>query len=343
MVGWIAVVWVVIICFLLMLPQFGPIGPQHLQLRLVAVARGHRLRRDLLAGLRSQLVQRAEGPGHGGGTGRDRATSSRRCRRDDRRTRAPCRARAAAGAACSRLSSCASSVGSRARSTRSCSPSPTCRGACRASACPPSSSSTRSSSTTTEGCNYLLAVDVEMNTVDGYAMSSWERGYGDFVMRPDAVHAAAGAVARGHGAAHRATSRWPTGARWSPRPARSCRRRSSRLAKTRLDRAGRHRAGVHRLSATASSRHWPAVARPDPRQPVQRRLLHPRHQPGRAVAAARSGYGMAGAGMHVESAKGECNLGQHEIAFRYADALDHLRQPLHLQDRGEGDRRRRRA
>ena len=30
---------------------------------------------------------------------------------------------------------------------------------------------------------------------------------------------------------------------------------------------------------------------------------------------------MAGAGLYVESAKGECNLGQHEIAFRYADAL----------------------
>ena len=27
----------------------------------------------------------------------------------------------------------------------------------------------------TEGCNYLLAVDVDMNTVDGYAISSWER------------------------------------------------------------------------------------------------------------------------------------------------------------------------
>src|ERR671935_1313228 len=37
----------------------------------------------------------------------------------------------------------------------------------------------------TEGCNYLLAVDVDMNTVDGYAMSSWSRGYGDFVFRPD--------------------------------------------------------------------------------------------------------------------------------------------------------------
>ena len=37
----------------------------------------------------------------------------------------------------------------------------------------------------TEGCNYLMAVDVDMNTVDGYAMSSWDSGYGDFVMRPD--------------------------------------------------------------------------------------------------------------------------------------------------------------
>src|SRR2546423_14778297 len=36
-----------------------------------------------------------------------------------------------------------------------------------------------------EGCNYLLAVDVEMNTVQGFAMSSWETGYGDFVFRPD--------------------------------------------------------------------------------------------------------------------------------------------------------------
>ncbi len=31
----------------------------------------------------------------------------------------------------------------------------------------------------TEGCNYLLAVDVDMNTVDGYAISSWSTGYGD--------------------------------------------------------------------------------------------------------------------------------------------------------------------
>ena len=42
----------------------------------------------------------------------------------------------------------------------------------------------------TEGCNYLLAVDVDMNTVDGYAISSWERGYGDleFVLDLDTLH-----------------------------------------------------------------------------------------------------------------------------------------------------------
>src|SRR4029078_3755434 len=37
----------------------------------------------------------------------------------------------------------------------------------------------------TEGCNYLLAVDVDMNTVGGYAMSSWERGYGDMFFEMD--------------------------------------------------------------------------------------------------------------------------------------------------------------
>ena len=49
-----------------------------------------------------------------------------------------------------------------------------------------------------EGCNYLLAVDVDMNTVDGYAMSSWDRGYGDFVDGAGHGHAAPAPVAPGH-------------------------------------------------------------------------------------------------------------------------------------------------
>lgn len=37
----------------------------------------------------------------------------------------------------------------------------------------------------THCCNYILAVDMEMTTVPGYKTSSWERGYGDYVMKPD--------------------------------------------------------------------------------------------------------------------------------------------------------------
>ena len=40
-----------------------------------------------------------------------------------------------------------------------------------------------------EGCNYLLAVDVDMNTVSGYEMSSWSRGYGDFDCSSNATRA----------------------------------------------------------------------------------------------------------------------------------------------------------
>src|SRR5918912_4029817 len=36
-----------------------------------------------------------------------------------------------------------------------------------------------------EGCNYLLALDMEMDPQPGYAMASWERGYGDFHLLPD--------------------------------------------------------------------------------------------------------------------------------------------------------------
>ena len=37
----------------------------------------------------------------------------------------------------------------------------------------------------THGCNYLLADDIDMEPVPGYEAASWEKGYGDFVMKPD--------------------------------------------------------------------------------------------------------------------------------------------------------------
>ncbi len=36
-----------------------------------------------------------------------------------------------------------------------------------------------------EGCNYLLALDMEMDPVPGYEMANWEKGYGDFGISPD--------------------------------------------------------------------------------------------------------------------------------------------------------------
>ena len=37
----------------------------------------------------------------------------------------------------------------------------------------------------THCCNYLLATDLEMGTPDGYASTSWQSGYGDYIMKPD--------------------------------------------------------------------------------------------------------------------------------------------------------------
>ena len=77
-----------------------------------------------------------------------------------------------------------------------------------------------------ECCNYLLAVDVDMNTVDGYAMSSWESGYGDMVMTPDFSHSAADAVAAGHraGDGRPVVGRRPSGGGGAPQhPVRTAR------------------------------------------------------------------------------------------------------------------------
>ena len=135
-----------------------------------------------------------------------------------------------------------------------------------------------------EGCNYLLAVDVDMNTVDGYAMSSWETGYGDFVLRPDLAtlrqmpwHPATALVI--------ADLTWLDGAPVAASPRQILQRQVDRLAAARLDGAGRDGAGVHRLPRHLRGRGGQGLPRPGPGQPVQRGLLDPGHVPGRAAAA----------------------------------------------------------
>ncbi|WP_432931167.1 glutamine synthetase family protein [Microbispora sp. CA-135349] len=170
-----------------------------------------------------------------------------------------------------------------------------------------------------EGCNYLLAVDVDMNTVDGYAMSSWERGYGDFVMRPDLstlrrVPWHEGTVLL------LADLVWEDGSDVVPSPRQILRRQLARLA----ERGWTAYVGTE-LEFVVYDDSYEQAWRRGYRDMTPANLYNVDYSllgTSRIEPLLRKiRLGMEGAGLYVESAKGECNLGQHEIAFRYADAL----------------------
>ncbi len=170
-----------------------------------------------------------------------------------------------------------------------------------------------------EGCDYLLAVDVDMRTVDGYALSSWEHGYGDFVMRPDL-------------STFRLLPWHPTtalcmadiehlhGGPVAPSPRQILRRQLDRLTErgwwapvgTELEfivfnetYEEAWKQGYRELTPANQYNVDYSLLGTGRIEP----LLHGIHT------------AMAGAAMAVESIKGECNYGQHEIAFRYTEAL----------------------
>ena len=170
-----------------------------------------------------------------------------------------------------------------------------------------------------EACNYLLAVDVEMNTVDGYAMSSWERGYGDMALIPDfttlrmAPWLEASALVT-------ADLRWLDGAPVEASPRRILQRQLERLAERGLtafvgtelefivfddsyrDAWGK---GYRDLTPASDYNIDYALLASTRMEPLLRDIRN----------------SMDGAGMYCEGVKGECNFGQQEIAFRYTDAL----------------------
>ena len=170
-----------------------------------------------------------------------------------------------------------------------------------------------------EGCNYLLATDVDMNTVPGYAISSWDLGYGDFVMKPDLETLRLIPWLEGT-AMLLADLEWENGSPVVESPRGVLRRQLERLAErgwsagvgTELeflifndtyeeawDRAYR---GLRPANLYNTDYSLAGTAR---LEPLIRKIRN----------------GMAMAGMTVENSKGECNLGQHEINFRYSDAL----------------------
>lgn len=171
----------------------------------------------------------------------------------------------------------------------------------------------------TEGCNYLLAVDTDMNTVDGFAMSSWSNGYGDFAMHPDLTtlrripwHEGTALVM--------ADLAWEDGSPVLAAPRQILRRQLERLA-------------AHGLTAHVGTELEFIVFKDTYEQAWDRhyRGLTPANQynidysvlgTGRVEPLLRRIRNeMASAGLTVESAKGECNPGQHEIVFRYDEAL----------------------
>jgi glutamine synthetase len=170
-----------------------------------------------------------------------------------------------------------------------------------------------------EGCNYLLAVDVEMNTVDGYAMSSWSGGYGDFAMVPDLAtlrrtpwHPGSVLVL--------ADLQWFDGTPVAASPRQILRRQLDRLAARDL----RGYAGTELefiLYRDSYEEAWQQGYRdltPANQYNVDYSLLGTaRVEP----LLRRIRREMSRAGLRPESAKGECNLGQHEIAFRYDEAM----------------------
>src|ERR1700733_3932848 len=170
-----------------------------------------------------------------------------------------------------------------------------------------------------EGCNYLLAVDVDMNTVDGYAMSSWDRGYGDFVLVPDMATLRRLPWQPGSVLVI-ADLTWLAGAPVVASPRQILAAQTARLAERGLVAL----AGTELEFIVYRDTYEEAAAK-DSRDLVPANLYNvdysilgtARIEP----LLRRIRLDMAGAGLYVESAKGECNLGQHEIAFRYADAV----------------------
>jgi glutamine synthetase len=171
----------------------------------------------------------------------------------------------------------------------------------------------------TEGCNYLLAVDVDMNTVEGYAMSSWARGYGDFAMVPD-LSTLRRTPWQPATALVMADLTWFDGTPVAASPRQILRRQIERLADRGLVgyAATELEFVVYRDSYEDAWRRGYRDLTPANLYNVDYSLLGTsRVEP----LLRRIRTEMAGAGLTPESAKGECNLGQHEIAFRFADAL----------------------
>ncbi len=172
----------------------------------------------------------------------------------------------------------------------------------------------------THCCNYLLAVDMEMTTVPGYKSTGWATGYGDYVLRPDmttlrAVPWLAGtALVLGDLLDHHHTD-----VAISPRA----------ILKRQVARA--RAMGFDAMMATELEFYIFENSYEALRDGALRDLkpisaynedyhLFQTTKEEDIMRAVRNG--LYGAGIPVENTKGEADAGQHEVNYRYSDALD---------------------
>ena len=170
-----------------------------------------------------------------------------------------------------------------------------------------------------EGCNYLLALEMEMDPVPGYATR--ELGAGLRRLRPDARHRRRSGASPGS-RRRRSSSATSVARRLAGRPVTAA-------GAARADRAG----GGARLHADVRLRARVLLAQGEYEEAHQQHYRDltpsvPYILDYHVLAATydepfirQIRNGMQGAGIKVETSKGEAWPGQHEINFRYADAL----------------------
>ncbi len=171
-----------------------------------------------------------------------------------------------------------------------------------------------------EGCSYLLASDVDMRTVDGFALTSWDRGYGDVAFRPD-FSTVRYVPWHDRTVIVFADVQSVEGQSVAVSPRQVLRGQSDRLAQRGWTGfAGTELEFIVFRDSYESA--WTAGYRgltPANQYNVDYSIQGTsRIEP----LLGRIRRSMRGAGMVVESVKGECNFGQHEIAFRYAELVD---------------------
>jgi glutamine synthetase len=170
-----------------------------------------------------------------------------------------------------------------------------------------------------EGCNYLLALDMEMDPQPGYAMASWERGYGDFHLRPDFetlrripwLPSTALVLCDVH---------WEDGTPVAASPRQVLRAQVERARAAGFEPMFGSELEFYLLQesyAEAHAKHYRDLTPTVPYILDYHVLATTYDEP--LIRQIRNG--MVGAGMVVESSKGEAWPGQHEINLRYADAL----------------------